>query len=351
MTKMTDNLQIHPLILCGGSGTRLWPLSTPECPKQFLNLFGEGTLVAQALERVSDNGKFAPTIMVGSASHESHLKAAASQANAKIASIVLEPCARNTAPAIALGAFQTEPEALVLVMPSDHVIQGNGAFLQALGRALPAAQSGRLVTFGIEPTGPETGFGYIRAGGAVADAPGAFDVEAFIEKPEEARASQMLGEGGHFWNAGIFLFKSGAFLEELQLHQPQVFDSAKAAHQLSSRWGNIIAPQAEKFEASPSISVDYAVMELSDKVAVVPMSCGWSDLGSWDALAEISEKDEAGNVIIGEVRTEDSSGNLIKTAGPRVNTIGMRDMIVVVSDEEVLIMPRGSSQRVKDFAP
>ena len=342
---------ITPLILSGGAGTRLWPLSTPERPKQFLNLHGEGTMIAQTIQRVNDENMFTSPIVLGSASHEGHLRTAISEAGEKTASIILEPCARNTAPAIALGAFYAGEDALLLVMPSDHVIRDNDAFLAALKRALPAAMSGHLVTFGIEPTGPDTGFGYIRAGEALGSAAGAFDVEAFIEKPDEARARAMLNEGGHCWNAGIFLFKSGVFLEELERHQPQVFAAAKAAIERASSWRNITSPQAEKFETSPSISVDYAVMELSDKVVVVPMSCGWSDLGSWDALAEIGEKDEAGNVIIGEVRVKDGFGNLIKTTGPRVSTIGMRDTIVVVSDEEVLIMPRGSSQRVKDFAP
>lgn len=341
---------ITPLILSGGAGTRLWPLSTPERPKQFLNLHGQGTMIAQTIQRVNDGGLFNSPIVLGSASHEGHLRTAISEAGEKTASIILEPCARNTAPAIALGAFYAGEDALLLVMPSDHVIRDNDAFLAALKRALPAAMSGHLVTFGIEPTAPDTGFGYIRAGEALGSAPGAFDVEAFIEKPDDARARAMLNEGGHCWNAGIFLFKSGVFLEELERHQPQVFATAKAAIERASSWRNITSPQAEKFETSPSISVDYAVMELSDKVVVVPMSCGWSDLGSWDALAEIGEKDEAGNVIIGEVRVKDGFGNLIKTTGPRVSTIGMRDTIVVVSDEEVLIMPRGSSQRVKDFA-
>ena len=239
-------------------------------------------MIAQTIQRVNDENMFTSPIVLGSASHEGHLKAAASNAGENTASIILEPCARNTAPAIALGAF-----------------------FAALKRALPAAMSGHLATFGIEPTGPDTGFGYIRAGKALGSAPGAVDVEAFIEKPDEARARAILKEAGHCWNAGIFLFKSGVFLEELERHQPQVFAAAKAAIERASSWRNITSPQAEKFETSPSISVDYAVMELSDKVVVVPMSCGWSDLGSWDALADIGEKDEAGNVIIGEVRVKD----------------------------------------------
>jgi mannose-1-phosphate guanylyltransferase/mannose-6-phosphate isomerase len=235
-------------------------------------------------------------------------------------------------------------------MPSDHVIRDNDAFLAAVMRAVPAALGGHLVTFGIEPTSAETGFGYIHAGEALDGVGGAFSVEAFIEKPDQARAQQMLSEGGHCWNAGIFLFNSGVFLAELGRHHPEVLDAARASIQRASKWDRITAPQADKFAASPSISVDYAVMELSDRVAVVPVSCGWSDLGSWDALAEIGGKDSYGNVIIGDVRADGCSGSLINTSGMRVSALGVKDTIVVVSGGEVLIMPRGSSQRVKDFA-
>lgn len=341
---------ITPIILSGGSGARLWPLSTPERPKQFLELYGSGTMIAQTMLRVAGEDNFAPPTLIGAAHHEALLKASLSEAGIRDASIILEPCPRNTAPAIALGALYTGEDALLLVMPSDHVIRDNDAFLASVARALPAALEGRLVTFGIEPTSPDTGFGYIRAGGELEGVPGAFDVEAFIEKPDHARARHMLSEGGHCWNAGIFLFKSSALLAELERHQPHVLEAAKTAIQRAGKWDNIIAPQAEKFEASPSISVDYAVMELSDKVAVVPMSCGWSDLGSWDALADIGDKDEAGNVIIGDVRTEACSGNLINASGMRVSAVGMTNTIVVVSGEEVLIMPRGQSQCVKDLS-
>lgn len=307
-------------------------------------------MIAQTMLRVADADTFTPPTLIGSVQHETLLKASLSEAGMRGASIILEPSPRNTAPAIALGALHAGEDALLLVMPSDHVIRDNEAFLASVARALPAALEGYLVTFGIEPTSADTGFGYIRAGDALEGVPGAFDVEAFIEKPDHARARHMLSEGGHCWNAGIFLFKSSALLAELERHQPHVLEAAKAAIQHAGKWDNIIAPQAEKFEASPSISVDYAVMELSDKVAVVPMSCGWSDLGSWDALADIGDKDEAGNVIIGDVRTEACSGNLINASGMRVSAVGMTNTIVVVSGEEVLIMPRGQSQCVKDLS-
>ncbi len=343
------NNSITPLILSGGSGTRLWPLSTPERPKQFIELYGKGSMIAQTIHRVAHRDVFTSPAIVGASQHEALLKASLVDAGARDADIILEPCARNTAPAIALGALHAGEDALLLVMPSDHVIRDNDAFLAAVMRAVPVALGGHLVTFGIEPTSADTGFGYIRAGEALDGVGGAFSVEAFIEKPDQARAHQMLSEGGHCWNAGIFLFKSGAFLAELERHHPEVLDAARASIQDAARWGRITAPNAEKFETSPSISVDYAVMEVSDRVAVVPMACGWSDLGSWDALAEIGDKDSYGNVIIGDVRADGCSGNLINTSGLRVNALGIRDTIVVVSGEEVLIMPRGASQRVRDL--
>lgn len=342
--------RITPVILSGGSGTRLWPLSTPERPKQFLELYGEGSMIAQTIRRVADRDVFSSPVIICAGQHEALLKASLVDAGAIDAEIILESCARNTAPAIALGALHAGEDALLLVMPSDHVIRDDHAFLAAVMRAVPAALGGHLVTFGIEPTSADTGFGYIRAGEALEGVNGAFSVEAFIEKPDQARARQMLSEGRHCWNAGIFLFNSGVFLSELERHHPDVLDAARGSIQRAARWDRITAPQAERFEASPSISVDYAVMELSDRVAVVPMACGWSDLGSWDALAEIGDKDSYGNVIIGDVRADGCSGNLINTSGLRVSALGIRDTIVVVSGEEVLIMPRGASQRVKEFA-
>lgn len=306
-------------------------------------------MIAQTMRRVADRDAFTSPIIIGAGRHEALLKGALVEAGARDADIILEPCARNTAPAIALGALHAGEDALLLVMPSDHVIRDSEAFRAAIMRAVPAAMGGRIVAFGIEPNAPETGFGYILAGDQIGGATGAFSVEAFIEKPDQARARQMLSEGGHCWNAGIFLFKSGVFLTELGRHQPEVLEAARASMRRAARWDRITAPQAEKFEASPSISVDYAVMEVSGRVAVVPMACGWSDLGSWDALAEIGDKDSYGNVIIGDVRADGCSGSLINTSGLRVNALGMRDTIVVVSGEEVLIMPRGASQRVRDL--
>lgn len=341
--------QITPLILSGGSGTRLWPLSTPDRPKQFLRLYGDETMIAQTLRRVADRDLFAPPIIVGSARHEDLLLEALDDVGAQGGVTILEPCARNTAPAIALGALEAGGDALVLVMPSDHVIRDVSAFHAAVERAVPAAQSGQLVTFGIEPTGPETGFGYVRAGDALPGMAGVFKSEGFTEKPDLARAKDMLSSGDYFWNAGIFLFRADSFLAELERLQPEMHAAAEAAIAGATRQGAVIMPDEGEFARAPSNSIDYAVMEQAANVAVVPVSCDWSDVGSWDALADISDADENGNVLVGEANAQDCAGILVNAEGVRINAIGLNDMIIVASGGEGLIMPRGQSQRGKDL--
>ncbi|MBX7531775.1 mannose-1-phosphate guanylyltransferase [Qipengyuania sp. 1XM1-15A] len=344
---MTD--QITPLILSGGSGTRLWPLSTPERPKQFLCLHGDETMIAQTLRRAEDRELFAPPIIVGAARHQDLLLEALEDVSAQGGTAILETCARNTAPAIALGALEAGGDALVLVMPSDHVIRDTPAFHAAVERAVPAAQAGQMLTFGIEPSGPETGFGYIQAGDALTGMASVFQSKGFTEKPDLVRAQEMLSSGDYFWNAGIFLFRADAFLGELKRLQPEMFDAAKAAMAGARRQGAVIVPDEDEFARAPSNSIDYAVMEQAPNVAVVPVSCGWSDVGSWDALADISKADQDGNVLIGEVNAHDCSGVFSNAEGARINAVGVKNMIIVALGGEILIMRRGASQRVKDL--
>lgn len=263
--------------------------------------------------------------------------------------VILEPCARNTAPAIALGALEAGRDSLVLVMPSDHVILDVPAFHAAVERAVPAANAGQLVTFGIEPSGPETGFGYIQTGEVVVGMEGVFRSMGFTEKPDIKRAEKMLSTGDHFWNAGIFLFRADAFLIELERLQPEMHVAAREAMVGASRQDNFIVPNKEDFASSPSNSIDYAVMEQAQHVTVVPVSCGWSDVGSWDALADIAEADEHGNTLIGDSTTRDCSGVFSNADGLRINAVGLKNMIIVASSGEVLVVPRGQSQRVKDI--
>lgn len=332
---------ITPVILAGGSGTRLWPLSRAARAKQFLNLTGERTMIGETLARVGGE-LFGPPMIVGGEAQSELLR----QAGGNDATIILEPEGRNTAPAIALAALSLPADAPMLVMPSDHAIADVAAFEAAVGKAAALAEQGWLVTFGIAPTGPETGYGYVSQGEAIGD--GGFRVERFVEKPDRATAQAFLDEGGYHWNGGIFMLSAGAFLAALDTHAPDVAVSARAAMDGSAKDGATIRPGAEAFGSAPAISIDYAVMEKADRVAVVPVAMGWSDIGSWDALHDFAAKDAYGNSLTGNVLALDAKDNLIRSDGPLVAAIGVADLIVVATGDAVLIMPRGESQRVKD---
>ena len=337
MTKIT------PVILSGGSGTRLWPLSTDARPKQFLPLAGTETMYAATLARCGDAARFATPIVVGAERHAGLLEAEASAE----ARIILEPMARNTAPAIALAALAAGPHALLLIMPSDHVIADLPAFLNAVDTAVPAAEAGWLVTFGITPTGPETGFGYIAMGETLPAAAGVRRAARFIEKPELARAEAMLAAGSHVWNAGIFLLRSDRLIEELHAHAPTMLAACERAMAGAVQEGALVRPDAAAFADCPSDSIDYAVMERAQRVAVVPVGCGWSDVGSWDALAELGPHDTGGNRLSGDVIALDCADNLVLADGVKVTLSGVANMIVVATAGEVMIVPRGRSQDVK----
>ncbi len=332
---------IVPVILSGGAGTRLWPMSQPDHPKQFLALTDTQTMFEQTLGRCAPEVGFAPPIIVGSAGHRALIESQLIAAGVKDAQILLEPSARNTAPAIALAAITAGAGATpLLVMPSDHVIADVGAFHAAIKDALPLVADGWLVTFGIEPTGPETGYGYIQAGKSIAD--GVQKVDRFVEKPDTVRAQAMLAAGSHYWNGGIFLFRADAFLDILENEAPAMLQAAIAAMAAAERDGASIMPDADAFSASPSDSIDYAVMEKAEKVAVVPVSMGWSDVGSWDSLYEIGTTGGMSDVL-----ALDTENCLLRSDGVKIRAVGVRDLIVIASGDEVLIVPRGQSQRVK----
>ena len=342
-------MKITPVILSGGGGTRLWPMSTPECPKQFLKLAGDATMFQMTLARVMDRVFFGPPLVVGNAAHANLIAQQAQEAGVPDAAIILEPCARNTAPAIALAALAVDDaKAPLLVMPSDHLIADVPAFHTAIMAALPLVEEGWLVTFGITPTAPETGYGYIRIGEELTAA--VSRVERFVEKPDAATAQAMIDAGNHAWNGGIFLFRADIYLGWLAGLAPDMLHAAQAAMNGAARQGALIRPQEATFAASPADSIDYAVMEKADRVAVTPVSMGWSDVGSWDSLYEISAKDSEGNSIQGDARLLGSEGNLVRSDGLRINLIGAHDLIVVAHGNEVLILPRGRSQDVKKFS-
>ena len=340
---------ITPVILSGGGGTRLWPLSTPQSPKQFLALTAEETMFQLTVRRVMDRSRFAAPIIVANAAHAEIVEAQLAELGITDAILLLEPCARNTAPAIALAALGLDnPESPMLVMPSDHVIADPEAFAAATAALLPLVEDGWLATYGINPTGPEAGYGYIQTGDVQSN--GVHAVARFVEKPDAARAADMISSGDHVWNGGIFLFRADIYLGVLAVHAPAMLAAAQIAMDRAERFDNQILPDASSFAECPSDSIDYAVMEKADRVAVAPVSMGWSDVGSWDSLHDIGAKDEGGNTTIGAVRLSEASGNLIHADGIRVSVHGVSDLIVVANGSEVLILPRGSSQKVRDFA-
>ncbi|MBW4329996.1 mannose-1-phosphate guanylyltransferase/mannose-6-phosphate isomerase [Stakelama sp. CBK3Z-3] len=336
---------ITPVILSGGAGTRLWPMSRGERPKQMLALTEDSTML-QVTARRTCGADYGAPIVVASAAHADMVEAQLAEAGCSPGSIILEPAARNTAPAIALAALAAGGGATpLLVMPSDHVIVDEAAFHKAIATALPLVRDGWLATFGITPTGPETGYGYIKAGSQVA--PGVSRVERFVEKPPREKAEAMVRSGDHVWNGGIFLFRADRYLEELQRYAPDMLSAARSAMAAARRDGVRIMPDAAAFERSPSDSIDYAVMERAEQVAVVPVSMGWNDVGSWDALHAISECDTNANVCRGDVVALDTAGSLVHSDGPRIAVLGVTDLIVVASGNDILVLPRGRSQEVK----
>lgn len=337
---MTDLIQ--PVILCGGAGTRLWPESRETSAKQFLPLTGAQSLFQQTLARTpADAGFAAPIILCGAA----HVAAVGEQIGALQASLLVEPMARNTAAAIALAVARADADTLLLVMPSDHVIADGAAFHAAIAKGARLAQQDWIVTFGITPDAPETGFGYIASGAALGQ--DGFAVDRFIEKPPLADAQAMLAAGGYSWNAGIFLFRAGRMRDAMLTHCRAIFEAADRAVAAAIIDGDALYADAVHFAEAPSDSIDYAVMEKDDRVAVVPAAMGWSDLGSWQAVHTLAAQDAEGNAVTGDAFLHDSHRNLIRTGGKRVSLIGLNDLAVVVDGDDILIMPLARSQDVR----
>jgi mannose-1-phosphate guanylyltransferase len=343
---MPDSRPIIPVILSGGSGTRLWPMSRPENPKQLLALTAEETMLQLTAARTGGGEGFARPIVVANAAHADQVEAQLAAVAQDAQALILEPMGRNTAPAIALAALAAGGAEPLLVMPSDHVIADVEAFRAAIRAARPLVEQGWLVTFGIAPDAPETGYGWIKVGEAVE--PGVHRVDRFVEKPPIEAARAMLASGDHAWNGGIFMFRADVFLDALGVHAPEMLASVQAAMDAARREGGRIYPDADLFAASPSDSIDYAVMEKAERVAVVPVAMGWSDVGSWDALHAISDCDDENNACNGDVVLIDSSNCLVRSgAGKRIALVGVSDLIVVAHGDDVLVIPRGRSQDVK----
>ena len=344
------NARIVPVILSGGSGSRLWPMSRKLLPKQFLPLVTERTMLqdtALRLEGLAECG--APVLVVNT---EHRFLAAEQLAAAGVAprAVLLEPVGRNTAPAIAAAALwlrAEQPDALLLVLPSDHMILDVAAFHAAVGAARLAAERGLLVTFGIRPTSPATGYGYIEAGEAIAGCPGARRIGRFVEKPDEKAARGFLAQGGFYWNSGMFLFGAARFLAELKRQRPDMLAAVERALEAKTSDLDFVRLDAEAFAACPAESVDYAVMERTADGAVVEGDFGWSDVGSWSSLWEIGAKDAAGNVLAGDVAVADSENCYVRADARHVSLLGVDGLLIVETDDAILIAARERAQEVK----
>ncbi|MCK0129354.1 sugar phosphate nucleotidyltransferase [Erythrobacter sp. F6033] len=332
---------IHPVILCGGSGTRLWPVSRKVKPKPFLPLIGDETLFEQAASRVAGDSRFAPPVVVAGPQHIDLIEEQMTGEHR----LIVEPSAQNTAPAIALAAAMLPADDIMLVCPSDHHIADAQAFRDAAIAAAALAQDNWLVSFGIAPTAPETGYGYLHRGEAL---PGGFKIARFVEKPDLERAEAYLASGEYSWNGGIFAFRAGYLLEELAQHRPEMAELVAQAVAEGREDGTRFYPAADPFAAIDGDSIDYAVMENTQRAAMVPADMGWSDIGNWAALQDAlsDEGDEAGNVTRGDIDLDGCSGVLATTDGPRVSVVGLDDVCIVIANGEVLVTTRAGAQRV-----
>ena len=340
---------LHPVILSGGSGSRLWPLSRQNQPKQFLDLLGTGSLYQETVRRARRLPDTAPPVTVCSEGHRFMVGEQLHEIDQASGGILLEPVARNTAPAIALAAahvLRTDKQGIMLVMPADHLIQDEQAYREAMESSIALAEAGWLVTFGIRPDAPATGFGYIQSGEAISEQ--AFKVRSFVEKPDVARAQAYLASGDYAWNSGMFAFRADRYLEELAKYQPAIHEAVLKAYATAQADLDFIRVDETAFAASPDDSIDYAVMEHTDRAAVVPVSCGWSDIGSWSSLWAVAEQDADGNYYEGDVITTDTKGSLVKASDRRiVATVGVEDLIIVDTPDATLVARKDRVQDVK----
>lgn len=336
--------KIYPVVLCGGNGTRLWPLSRKAFPKQFVPLLGAKSLIQLTLERMailSDE-----VLTVAADDHRFLMDEAAGMAGVRVRQI-LEPAGKNTAPAMAAAALQSEPDALLLFTPADHHIPDNEGFAAAVRSAIPAAESGRIVTFGVVPSFPSTGYGYIQRGAHSADL-ASYDVVRFIEKPDAQTATQLLLDGAHLWNAGVFLVKAGTLLSELARHAPDILESCQTAIARATVDGAFTRLHGESFRNCRGESIDYALLEKSDSVSVVPLNTQWSDVGSWNAVAALGAADADGNRSTGKAVFMDAKDTYVHAPHRPVVALGTSNLVVVDTPDAILVAASSEVERVKD---
>lgn len=343
-------MKIYPVILSGGAGTRLWPLSRAVLPKQLLPLVADKTMLQETAQRVAGwPGVMAPLVVCGN-DHRFMVAEQLREIGITPLGILLEPVGRNTAPAVAAAANylkSIDPEALMLVLPADHVIENGAAFRDAVERAVTLVGQGKLATFGIVPKSPETGYGYIRRGEQVANCGDCYSVARFVEKPDASTAQSFLDEGGYYWNSGMFMFQAQRFLDELQEHAPAIAAAAEKAVSTGYRDLDFCRLEEQAFSDSPSDSIDYAVMEKTRDAAVVPADIGWNDVGSWSALWEVQPKDADGNAQRGDVYLDGVKNSLVRAESRIVAVVGVEDIVVVETQDAVLVTHKDQVQRVK----
>lgn len=343
-------MKIYPVILAGGSGSRLWPLSREALPKQFLPLVSGITMLQETAMRFHGIANYAPPLIVCGSEHRFLVAEQLRQVDINPLGIMLEPMAKNTAPAIAIAAHQLlkdDKSALMLILPADHAIGDQLAFHEAVQRAIVAAAGGGMVTFGIEPTGPETGYGYIRRGAALSHTAGSYVVERFVEKPNELTAQTYLESGGYCWNSGIFVFHAVEYLRELEQKRPDIAQQCERAYRDAFRDLDFCRVDEVAFSLCPAESIDYAVMESARNAVVVMTNMGWSDVGSWSALCEVQASDQNGNVLRGDVYIDAVRDSLIRAENRFVAVVGVKNLIVVETKDAVLVMHKDQVQRVR----
>jgi mannose-1-phosphate guanylyltransferase/mannose-6-phosphate isomerase len=338
---------LTPVLLSGGVGSRLWPVSREAHPKQFQPLVGELSMLQETLRRTSGLEAAAP-LVVCNEEHRFMVAEQLRQVDLRASALILEPQGRNTAPAVALAALRAitgDPDALLLVLPADHLIQHVDAFVAAVGKAIPLARQGRLVTFGVVPASAETGYGYIKCG-ATLEA-GTYDLERFVENPDAATAQVYLDSGNYLWNSGMFLLQAATYLEQLEEHAPEILACCRKAMGKASVDLDFVRPDAEAFAACPSDSIDYAVMEKTNAGAVVSLDCGWSDVGTWSALWDVAQRDTDGNVCVGDVILDNCSGSYFRSESRLVAATGVKNLVVVETADAILVADRSKVQDVK----
>jgi mannose-1-phosphate guanylyltransferase/mannose-6-phosphate isomerase len=341
--------KIVPVILSGGSGTRLWPVSRKSFPKQFWPLISERSMLAETALRAA-SPQFAPPIIVTNQDHRFVVAEQLRNAGIHGAQILLEPAGRNSAPAIAAAALlaaETNPDAVLWIMAADASISDLNALGAAVQSATAAARAGHFVTFGMQPTAPETGYGYITQGDSITGLQGVFKLDRFLEKPDAATAAKLIQDAGNLWNSGMFMFRADVLLDEMERLAPDVLNPVRASVQARTTDLDFIRLGTEAFESAPDISIDYAIAEKTDKAVVVPAAIGWSDVGSWSALAEIAPKDAAGNFSLGDVVLEDVCNSYARSDGIVTALLGVRDLVVVTTQDAVLVAHKNEAQNVK----